>query len=611
MCGIVGKYYFKNHFSDVSLLKKQVNSIEHRGPDDKGVWFNQQVGLGHVRLSILDLSKQGHQPMVTNDKKGVIIYNGEVYNSFEVKKEISQKHYRSSTDTEVVLNALHEKGADALSKLEGMFAFGYYNIDKNELIVARDSFGVKPLYYTYNEERLVFSSEIKPLLMEPDVTKEVDEESLKEYFLLGYSIDPNTCYKQIKRLPAGHFLQVNQSGFKIKRYFGVTDLINQNIDAKDWYEVFLESIKLQSNSDVPLGLLLSGGLDSTLILKSLKDKGLIDNNFSSYNAGLDGNGKSKTFWERHVAVQSSNFYGTKLAKISSDAKTFRSFSNMINIIEEPISNPSNYLIDKICNQAKINGHKVLLSGHGGDEIFAGYRRHLLARYLPVIKKAGLLTPLRLYGSIKHNTLYYRIKEAIGAKNNHSLFPLVAVGLDLVKKLNLTDGWMNELDLERISSKLLPNTIDVNGLSSLKKQMVLEFETYLPSQNLINMDKISMHHSIEVRVPFLYKPLVALGLNMPDKDLIQGTKTKAPFRNRGSELLPDFVTNKPKSGFGPSLKELIQTDEIRDIVYSSSFSNGGRFKSEIVKKHFYGRNVSVNEALQLMNIVTVEQWVQNQ
>ncbi len=611
MCGIVGKYYYKNQSSNLGLLEKQVESIKHRGPDDKGVWSNNNVGLGHVRLSILDLSNHGHQPMLTNDKKSIIIYNGEVYNSNEIKKELSQKEYRSSTDTEVVLNALHENGIDALPNLEGMFAFGFYDIDKDQMIVARDPFGIKPLYYTFNEERLVFSSEIKPLLLEPDVSKEVDEESLKEYFLLGYSIDPNTCYKQIKRLPPGHYLQINKSGFQVKSYFKVSELITKNINEKDWYETFLDSIKSQSISDVPFGLLLSGGLDSTLMLKALKDKGLIESDFSSYNAGLDGSGNAKTFWERQVAVQSSEYYGTKLTKVSSNPNTFRSFSDMVRIIEEPISNPSNYLIDKICYEAKNNGHKVLLSGHGGDEIFAGYRRHLVARYLPLLKNIGAAMPLKLYGSIKHNTLYYRISEAIKAKGNHNLFPLVAVGMDLVQKLKLTEGWIDESDLERISNKLSSYTLGMDQSSLLKKQMVLEFKTYLPSQNLINIDKISMHHSIETRVPFLYKPLVAAGLNMPDSSLISGSKTKAIFRKKGTELLPNFVTNKPKSGFGPSLKDLILTEEIKDIVYSTSFDNGGRFKSEGVKKQFYDRDVSVNEALQLMNIVTVEQWIQNQ
>ncbi len=611
MCGIVGKYYFKNHFSNLDLLNRQVDSIRHRGPDDKGVWHNKNVGLGHVRLSILDLSNQGHQPMLTTDKKGVIIYNGEIYNANEIKRGLAQKEYISSTDTEVLLNLMHEHGVNALDNLEGMFAFGYYNIDQDLLLVARDPFGVKPLYYTFNEERIVFSSEIRPLLLEPDVSKEVDEDALKEYFLLGYSIDPNTCYKQIKRLPPGHYLQITKSGFEVKPYFKVSDLITKNVNVKNWYETFLESIKLQSISDVPFGLLLSGGLDSTLILKALKDKGLIDNNFSSYNAGLDGSGKTKTFWERQVADQTSKYYGTKLTKISSNPLTFRSFSEMVGIIEEPISNPSNYLIDKICYQAKTNGHKVLLSGHGGDEIFGGYRRHLVARYLPLLKKLGLSIPLKLYGSIKHNTLYYRINEAIKWKKNNNLFPLVAVGMDLVTKLKLTQGWMDESDLDRISSKLSSYTEGLDGLSSLKKQMVLEFETYLPSQNLINIDKISMHHSIETRVPFLFKPLVAAGLNMPDNELIKGLKTKVAFRNKGNELLPNFVTNKPKSGFGPSLKDLILTDEIKDVVYSASFNSGGRFNPEGVKKQFYDRDISVNEALQLMNIVTVEQWIQNQ
>lgn len=608
MCGIVGKYFFKDQAVDSDLLNRQVQSIKHRGPDDHGIWSDQNVGLGHVRLSIIDLSEAGHQPMLTNDQRGVMIFNGEVYNFQDLRRKLSARNYNSTTDTEVVLNAIQEQGIKAFNLMEGMFSLAYYNRVSEDLIIARDHFGIKPLYYTVNESRIAFASEIRPLLLEPGVSAHPDNEALKEYFLLGYSIDPKTCYQDIKRLPPGHYLKISRKGLEVVKYWEVSSLIDHQKNEEDWYEELCASMRLHSISDVPIGLLLSGGMDSTLMLKILKENNLIDLRFSSYNAGLAGSGQGKVYWEREVAEQSSRYYGTPLTRISSDPASFMSFEAMIRIIEEPISNPSNYLIDKICEHANSNGHKVLFSGHGGDEIFGGYRRHLVARYLPVLR--GLLPLLKLWENFNYSSLIFRVNQALDGTYKNEIFPLVAIGLDLVKKMELTKGWITNEDLHRISSDLEPHTPPGMKLSPLKRQMISEYSTYLSCQNLINMDKISMHHSIEVRVPFLYRPLVAIGLNTPDSRLIKGKKTKAIYRERGSELLPDFVTNKPKSGFGPSLRDLIQTEEIKDLIYSKNFAERGQFETNSIKKHFYERDISVNDALQLMNIATVEQWLQN-
>ena len=610
MCGIFGIYNFNDVKVREDKLKKYTLSLQHRGPDALGVWSYKNVGLGHTRLSIIDLSKRANQPFITVDGKYVLAYNGEIYNYKSLKTQLKTPYeYRTDSDTELLINGLAIEKENFINKIEGMFSFSFYDKNSNEMLIARDSFGIKPLYYHYNEDRLIFSSEIKTLLLDNSVKVEVDYDALKEVFLLGYNMDPNTCFKNIHRLRPGHFMKINRDGIKIEEYWSVFELLNNNTNV-DWLDIFDESIRMHCLSDVSIGSLLSGGIDSNLILRSMKNQGLLDSSFNAYNAGSDSINDEHTYLERDLALKSANFFGVNLVKIDSGDNENISFEDSVRITEEPISNTANILIDKICKKANDLNQKVLLSGHGGDEVFAGYRRHLIARHLSLMRKFGIGKVILFFNKYFNNDLFFRVGNASLVKNKHPLFNLLSTGSYLLNRKQSVTDWINTEDIEKTSDKLYSNIKEVHNESFLRQALLLEFSTYLPIQNLMMVDKFSMRNSIELRVPFLYRPLLKIGLNTNENKLINGLKTKNIIRNSSESLLPKFLINTPKMGFAPLEYKLVNSEEIKSILLSKTTHERGLFSSKRIENLFFKKNkkMSENIASQLINIANIEQWL---
>ena len=610
MCGIIGEFRFDKKKIDNENFKTKLNSIKHRGPDGDGIWVNKSCILGHVRLSIIDLSENGAQPMKST-KNNIITYNGELFNYKDLKTRIDENIiFKSNSDTEVLLNLL-DADLSVLKDLRGMFAFAYYDSNLDELLLVRDQLGIKPLYYHINENRIVFGSEIRTILLDPEYKIGVNKKALKEHLILGYSLNEETLFDGIKRLGAGNTLKVSHNKIKKENYFDVLTFVskpsNKNVDLDKCLE---HSTEIHSISDVKLGMMLSGGFDSNLILSYLNSTGNLNNEFIAFNAGLDSKSESKNsidkalYSERSIAKKITDNFEVKLKKIAVSPKNFISIEEFINIVEEPVCNPSGFLINEICAKAKSTSNKVLFSGHGGDEIFGGYRRHMAVKfisYFKIMKIFANLIPIKL---IKSNDLY-RIISSLKSKNQY--FELAAIGLQ-----SLSDNMINSTDFITKNDLIImaneyEKPIEGSKLSPLKNMMALEFNSYLSAQNLINMDKSSMANSVEVRVPFLNLEVIKKGFEFTDQELVKGTTNKIPLRKLARLKLPEELFKLRKSGFGPSLKEMISSKEVKELLTGKKTIKRGIINVKQIKSKLDSNKFSNSEMMQFLNFAFIEQW----
>ena len=585
-----------------------VNRILHRGPDDKGVWHNENIGLGRTRLSILDLSKKGHQPMVDSQSNSVISYNGEVYNFNEIKnKELVGEFFRSRTDTEVVLKSLVRSGKDALAHFQGMFSLAYYDGLSRTLILACDPIGIKPLYYHINKERLIFCSEIKPLFLDQKTPRQANLKALSQHVLYGYALAPLTAFDEIYKLEPGSYLEVTHAGVKKCTYMSIQEFFKDEVPSFEMVEnTFDKAMRLHIRADVPCGTLLSGGLDSTLMVASLAMQKKLHSDFKAFNVGTDiSSSEGGLYAERRGAILTAKKYNIDLVKV--DPPTLPNFNldYIVNTLEEPMCNPAAILIDQICSQARLSQIPVLLSGHGGDEIFAGYRRHIWARHLPFFRPFYPL--ISLITSHNKNNLWQKILTSLSPDIPEPLIPLTAIGWDLVHNWNIAPELCPPDRVWSASESFFERLKPFENHSPLKRLMVLDFSSYLSSQNLLVMDKMSMKHSIEVRVPFLYKSLVKVGWNLPDSKLVFGKSGKQPLRNLARKRLSKELLKTKKIGFDFSLKNWVFSEQGKDLLLSEQTRKRSLFNHKSIEdllKLDLHKNTNI---IPLYNLAIIEQW----
>ena len=612
MCGIVGTYRFDGRPADGQLLDRQIELIRHRGPDAQASWSEGAIGLGHARLSIIDLSAAGNQPMLSADGRYVLVFNGEIYNFQALRRSLEGRYaFRGHCDTEVLLYAMVQWGVDALDKLEGMFAFAFFDRQTGRLWLARDPFGIKPLYYHLNGNRIVFSSEIKPLLLDPETPREPDYDALRQHLLLGYAADPQTAFKDIFRLPPGHFMQVTPGGdVTVERFWAVEECFEQ--PAGDLQSVLQESVRLHSISDVPEGLFLSGGLDSSMLLACLSRLDPRPPGFKAFNVGLDEDDpfdSPSNKLERRTALRTSEHFRVPLVKIDPRAPDIVSLEDIARSVEEPICNPSNLMIDTICETARKDGTKVLLSGHGGDELFAGYRRHVWARYMAMMRAPGIASLGSLVGRFSGDTVVQRMVASLDRSSQVSpLISIAAMGWDLVTRHEIAPSWFPAAAIPDTVRPLVQMLERWKSMSYLKQMMLLDIHTYMTAQNLISMDKSSMRRSVEVRVPFLYRPLLAIGLQTPDAQLVRGLRNKCPIRRVAERTLPGFLLDVPKLGFGPPHVPMVTSDEGRELLLGETTRKRGLFDPAVIQK-LLGLLTPNDQhlSMQLYNVLMIEQW----
>lgn len=546
MCGFVGfidKYKKKDKDK---IIKDMADMIIHRGPDSAGYFTDNNVALGHRRLSIIDL-EGGSQPIYNEDKTKVIVFNGEIYNYKEIREKLEKKGhiFTTNTDTEVILHGYEEYGTKLFKDLRGMFGFVIYDIKKKELVGARDHFGIKPFYYYLNDDEFLFASEIKSMLKHPNFKKEVNKKALKMYLIFQYSVFEETFFKNVYKLKPGHFFKYKNGKLKIEQYFEIEyDKKNKPYEEfkNELTSVLEESIKYhQMTSDVEVGSYLSGGVDSSYVVSVAKP----DKTFSvGFNVENNGN---FTFNETEYAKELSDLLNINNTSelISSD-----DFFNILPTVQyhtdEPHANLSTvplYFLSKLARKQV----KVVLSGEGSDEMFAGYNEYYeplsIRTYLKLplcVRKgiASLVKPLPHFGG--KNTLIKCGKPFMERYIGHAHVMSEEEANELLKE-ELRDDMT-------ISDVLSPYYEKVKNENDVIKKMYIDMHFWLPQDILLKADKMTMANSIELRVPLLDKVLFDYARTIPTKYLVKDKQTKYLFRDIALEKIPADWAKRRKLGF---------------------------------------------------------------
>lgn len=569
MCGIVGTLGFGSN----KLLDNMLSKIQHRGPDAFCVHVSesQQVYLGHARLSIIDLSIASNQPLWDKEERLCIVFNGEIYNYLELRTDlINQGHsFETNGEAEVILELYKSDPLNWLVKLEGMFALCLWDKDKNTSFIARDGFGVKPLYYTSSDEGFAFASEIKSLLEIPLLSKELNIDAILRSIVFLWSPGPSTVLSSVKKVEAGFVLTVKDGKIESNKQFSKWPSYKPaNIDSVNRIAEALEkSVKKQSVADVEVGAFLSGGVDSSLLVAMMKKQGLEPQCFTidSSTGNNDGFCDDLPFAKR-VAKNLS----LDLNIVKADPEVYKLFSKMVYHLDEPQADPAPLNVLKISNLAREKKIKVLMSGAGGDDVFSGYRRHRavkLERYwkrLPfAIRKSISLAAKKIP---KNNPSLRRLSKVFHFADLNENERLLSYFFWLDPKIAielLTDEARTKLSVNPFE-EMLAGVESLNESDALEKMLYLERKYFLVDHNLNYTDKMSMACGIEVRVPFLDNEVVKVASQIPSSEKVKKGQAKYPLKKVAENYLSKEIVYRSKSGFGAPLRSWLNC-ELKDYV----------------------------------------------
>ncbi len=610
MCGITG-YVGKG---DQEVLKKMNDSIRHRGPDDEGFYINGNVGLGHRRLSIIDLSPGGHQPMTNEDGSVVIVFNGEIYNFHELRKNLSGGHtFKGKSDTEVIVHLYEEIGVDIFSRIQGMFAIALYDKKKNVVILARDRMGKKPLFWTVTEGTLLFGSELKTLTQHPLFKKEIDLVSLNKYFQFEYVPAPSTIFKNTFKLEPGHYLQYDGKQIVKKQYWDIAfpPEAEEN-NKKDFNKAIAEldsalesAVHDRLESDVPLGVFLSGGIDSSAVAYYAQrnlQKDSANSKIKTFSIGF----KEDSFDESKYARQVAEFLGTDHTEVILDGKDCLDIIPHIGeVLDEPMADASiipTLLLSKITRKHVT----VALGGDGGDELFCGYDTfvgHALASLyegIPLFIRKGFIEPIATHLPVSHKnmSLDFKAKKFIsgfyGEKKYRNQRWLGTYDQAQRAKLFLPSIW-KKLEHENVFNDLDRFEEKYKSSSYVNRLIASYQKTYMVDDVLVKVDRASMFHSLEVRAPFLDTRVVELANSLPPSFKIHGLTTKYILKKCMEGKLPHDIIYRKKKGFGIPLAKWISTDLLslmREKLDEKRLVEQGLFNpsyvTELLEDHLQGR-----------------------
>ncbi len=604
MCGITGFVDFTSSVKQNSL-GSMIGTIAYRGPDSSGEYHNRNktAALGIRRLSIIDL-KTGDQPIYNEDSSIVVVYNGEIYNYQKLKKGliVEGHEFRTKSDTEVLVHLYEKYGTNTPKYLNAMFAFAIWDENKQELLLARDRAGIKPLYYYHAGNRLIFGSEVKTILAHPAYNKRIDETALSLYGYFGYLPADYSMFKGIKKLLPGHTLKFSKSGLKIDKYFELSS--DTKHDKSDVNELLKRAVTSQLISDVPVGVFLSGGIDSSLVAYYITQEKRKLNSFSiSF--------EDKSYDESDQALLVAKKLGTKHhSEIFKSNDIVNSFGEISSKLDEPLADPSLFPTFKVSKLARKHV-KVVLSGDGGDELFGGYptyQAHLMAKWFEILPKS-ILNSSHLFLNLLPNSHKNYDKKKLatvflkGLKKpalERHLFWMRSFFLgenNLFDKPNL--DWVNEI---------LP---DLSQFKDVSRQMqVLDFYTYLRNDFLFKVDRASMYNSLEVRVPFLDNDVIDFAFSTKISH-VGYRRNKIILRDLLKDKLPE-IARRPKKGFGIPIAEWM-LDEIKDFSYEL-LQNKKLY--DFVDKKEVGRiwnnhqNLKENNAGMIWMLIMLSGWLDN-
>lgn len=610
MCGIVGSLVFNNSSFQISrdYINEMRDSMKLRGPDGAGTWIapDKKVGFGHRRLSIVDLSLTADQPMCNEDESIWIVFNGEIYNHMEIREElnaISNHGWKTShSDTEMILHAFEQWGVECINKFRGMFAFAIWDKNNKELWLVRDRIGIKPLYYSIHHQRIVFASEIKALLKDPEQKKEVNEDAFYNYLSFLTTPAPHTLFKGIKKLKPGTWLKINQNGkideFKywdiLEHTKAINDLSEDEI-AKNILEELRISVNLRKMSDVPVGVFLSGGIDSSSNA-ALFSEGQ-DNKVKTFTIGYEGEYKTyknENDYAKLIAERVGAEYHEKLLNID-DLINF--LPKMVLLQDEPIADPVCVPVYYVSKLAKDNGVTVCQVGEGADELFCGYKswktvlrlQNLNEKPVPIFIKSTILKILDVIG--KEDTTYYEILRR--AVERQPIFWGGAEAFTETQKKKIISKRLREKYKNYTSWEVLKplyNDFQNKACDSsfLNWMTYLDLNLRLPELLLMRVDKMSMGVSLEGRVPFLDHKFVELAMSIPTSIKTKNGVLKYILKKAVRGLIPDKIIDRKKQGFSVPIYEWF-FDKLGD-------------KTRIIMEEFCDKTdfLDKNEVMKLVN-----------
>tara|TARA_R110001632_G_scaffold63953_2_gene152393 strand:+ start:3162 stop:5054 length:1893 start_codon:yes stop_codon:yes gene_type:complete len=567
MCGILG--YFGDNQSLFSK-KTSLQSIAHRGPDFSSSVNGANYFFGHTRLSILDLSSNGNQPMISKDERYVIIFNGEIYNHLELREShLKDVDFSSTSDTETILYGLIKEGVSFINNLNGIFALSFYDLKTKNFIIARDHFGVKPLYYHLNDNEICFSSELKAIL--PYINNaSIDKATIKNHINFLWSPGESTMINEVKKLLPGHVVCGNSCNIKevkFDHYYTIPfdDNAIKNKSEEEYVDLLeeklIKAVERQMMADVPVGFFLSGGLDSSLIV-AIARKLFPEKKIQTYTIESPEITKEGFTDDLHYAKKVAEYLNVDLSIVKADADILKYFDKVVYHLDEPQADSAPINVYNICSQARKDGVKVLLGGTAGDDLFSGYRRHQALRLENTFEKF----PLGLRKFLKKRAAKLNKKKPLFRRIN-KLF----TNLDK-SKFERMMGYFDWINIETLNDLFLEsNSHDIHqrfkelnkqipkDTSDLNRMLFWELNTFLIDHNLNYTDKLSMATGIEVRVPFLDKELVEFSTTIPTKLKLKGKETKYILKKVAEKYLPKEIIYRPKTGFGAPVREWVLND----------------------------------------------------
>jgi len=639
MCGITGLA----NCGDREVLGRMTHVQAHRGPDDSGLWERRfpddsYVGLGSRRLAILDLSLDGHMPMCNEDGTVWITYNGEIYNFAELRRELQSKghHFASNTDTEVIVHLYEQEGADCVHRLKGMFAFAICDLRSGppELFLARDHFGVKPFYYAHYGRKLAFASEVKALLHVPEIEAELDLESLHQYLTFLWVPDPKTMFRGIYKLPAGHCATFRDGELKIRQYWDLSfpradaDFPRSEADLADEVrERFRHSVEEQMVSDVPIGAFLSAGLDSSSIVAMMcratkQPVRTYTITFPhKYRVG------ETTLDDPNVPARLARQLSCENQQIVVEPDVAELLPRLTWHMDEPTADPAIITAYLVCREARKQA-TVMLSGVGGDELFAGYRKHTAHRWasayqsLPGGLRTGIESGLGALPSLRGTAVKGSVRLAKKMARSASLSPedrfiRNCTYLDAEQKMSLyTAEVQDQLRASDPAVRHYSRFEEVRDAAFLNQMLYLDTKIFMVSLNLNYNDKMSMASSVEVRVPFLDRELAEFAAwNIPPDLKLKGffrPTTKHIFRQAMRDVLPAEVLRQPKAGFAAPVDYWLAHDlreMVDDLLSETNIRKRGLFHPEAVRRFVDEQRSGAEDwSMQIWQFLTLEHWM---
>ena len=554
MCGICGYISFKNEFN-IEELEHSVSTLSKRGPDNQNIWTENNMGLGHARLSIIDLSEKANQPMVSASGRFVIALNGEIYNFKQIAEKYNIKT-RTNSDTEIVLEAYEIAGKSILNQLNGMFAFVIYDKHTKELFIARDRMGIKPLHYFFDGKAFAFASEIKALLKIDYIKSNIklNRSSITQFLNLGYIPEPNTFFENIKKFPAGNYGIFNKNSLTIKKYWGIEENISETTfndfaDSKSKLrELLTQSVKRRMISDVPLGTFLSGGIDSSLITALAQE--ISNKPVKTFTIGFKENKFNEAIYAKKVA----DYLKTDHHEfIVSENDVLELINDFFHAYDEPFTDSSGFptmLVSKLARKYVT----VVLSGDGGDELFHGYGAYNWAKRLnnPVVK--GLRKPIASILS-KHSNRSKRASELFRYQNKSQIKShIFSQEQYLFSFPELNKLLVNE-PISDINEEINAQRI----LTKVEEQAIFDLKYYLKDDLLTKVDRASMYYSLEARVPMLDHEVVEFAINLHPSLKIKNREQKYLLKQLLYDYVPKQYFDRPKWGFAIPLNKWLKTD----------------------------------------------------